>query len=178
MQVLRSDLRGVQSPVLAAVGPMQFEVVQARMASEYNAPVVLERLDYSVARVVRREGHLAVGLRGTELLTRSDGTHLLLFPDKWRVHTVERDHPELELTALTAGPLGSRPALPVRAVWSTGLSAPVLRAAPGQHAPLLDSSWCADPPPPLPELCRPPLPPPASTDGPSPHPRPSGPVAT
>ncbi len=104
VQVLRSDLRGVQSPVLAAVGPMQFEVVAARMASEYNAPVVLERLDYSLARVVAPEQvSLASGLRGVELLSRSDGTHLALFPDKWRVASVQRERPELVLTALPAG---------------------------------------------------------------------------
>ena len=38
MQVLRSDLRGDQSPVLAAVGPMQFEVVEDRMTNEFNVP--------------------------------------------------------------------------------------------------------------------------------------------
>ena len=50
VQVLRSDLRGNQSPVLAAVGPMQFEVAVARMESEFDAPVRLEHLDYTQAR--------------------------------------------------------------------------------------------------------------------------------
>ena len=44
VQVLRSDLRGDQAPVLAAVGPMQFEVVEHRMEHEFSAPVDLERL--------------------------------------------------------------------------------------------------------------------------------------
>lgn len=34
VQVLRSDRRGEQAPVLAAVGPMQFEVATHRMATE------------------------------------------------------------------------------------------------------------------------------------------------
>ena len=38
VQVLRSDLRGDQAPVLAAVGPMQFEVATHRMTHEFNAP--------------------------------------------------------------------------------------------------------------------------------------------
>ena len=50
VQVLRSDLRGDQSPVLAAVGPMQFEVVSARMQSEFGAAIKLDHLAYSVAR--------------------------------------------------------------------------------------------------------------------------------
>ena len=50
VQVLRSDLRGDQNPVLAAVGPMQFEVVEDRMTNEFNAPIRFSRLDYQVAR--------------------------------------------------------------------------------------------------------------------------------
>ena len=49
MQVLRSDRRGDQAPVLAVVGPMQFEVAQHRMEHEFNAPIELERLPYSLA---------------------------------------------------------------------------------------------------------------------------------
>ncbi len=68
VQVLRSDLRGAQSPVLAAVGPMQFEVVLARMESEFKAPVRLERLDYSVAR--RTDAAGADGARGASAASR------------------------------------------------------------------------------------------------------------
>jgi peptide subunit release factor RF-3 len=42
IQVLRSDRRGDQAPVLAAVGPLQFEVVSARMADEFGSPVLLD----------------------------------------------------------------------------------------------------------------------------------------
>jgi peptide chain release factor 3 len=37
------------------------------------------------------------------VLRRSDGSYLALFPDKWRAHTVARDHPDLLLEALPAG---------------------------------------------------------------------------
>ena len=53
VQVLRSDLRGDQAPVLAAVGPMQFEVAEHRMAGEFSAPVRLDRLEYTLARLHR-----------------------------------------------------------------------------------------------------------------------------
>jgi len=103
VQVLRSDLRGDQSPVLAAVGPMQFEVVTARMQSEFGAAVRLERLDYSVARRTDDVGVEALrGVRGIEVLSRSDGTHLAVFPDKWRAHTVARDNPDVLLEPLPA----------------------------------------------------------------------------
>jgi peptide chain release factor 3 len=103
VQVLRSDLRGDQSPVLAAVGPMQFEVVLARMESEFKAPVRLERLDYSVARRTDAAGAEALrGIRSIEVLAKSDGSHLALFPDQWRAKTVTRDHPDVLLEALPA----------------------------------------------------------------------------
>ena len=37
VQVLRSDLRGDQAPVFAAVGPMQFEVATHRLETEFKA---------------------------------------------------------------------------------------------------------------------------------------------
>jgi peptide chain release factor 3 len=104
VQVLRSDLRGNQSPVLAAVGPMQFEVAQARMESEFGAPIRLEMLAYTQAR--RTDVASAAELdsiRSIEVLARNDGTLLALAPDKWRLSAVERDHPELTLEPLLAG---------------------------------------------------------------------------
>jgi len=104
VQVLRSDLRGNQSPVLAAVGPMQFEVAVARMAGEFGAPIKLEPLGYSLAR--RTDAASAAELdrlRGIEVLARNDGTLLVLAPDKWRMSVVERDHPDLTLEPLLAG---------------------------------------------------------------------------
>ncbi len=103
VQVLRSELRGDHSPVLAAVGPMQFEVVAARMDTEYRAPVRLEPLGYSVARRVRSDQVDEVSaLRDVEVLHRSDGTALALFPDRWRAEAVERLHPHLVLERLPA----------------------------------------------------------------------------
>jgi peptide chain release factor 3 len=104
VQVLRSDLRGDQNPVLAAVGPMQFEVVEDRMTNEFNAPMRFSRLDYSVARRTDATGAAALtGIRGVEVLARSDGTHLALFVDEWRAMTTTRDHPDVLLEALPAG---------------------------------------------------------------------------
>ncbi len=103
VQVLRSDLRGAQNPVLAAVGPMQFEVVLSRMEAEFKAPVRLENLAYTVARRTNAAGaEVLASVRQVEVLVKSDGTHLALFPDLWRVKTVTRDHPDLMLESLPA----------------------------------------------------------------------------
>ena len=104
VQVLRSDLRGDQSPVLAAVGPMQFEVVQERMANEFNSPIRLSPLDYRVARRTDAAGAVALaGGRGVEVLQRSDGTYVAIFTDQWRATATARDNPDVLLEPLPAG---------------------------------------------------------------------------
>ena len=50
VQILRKALRGEAAPVMAAVGPMQFEVVTARMKAEFNVDTIVEPLGYSIAR--------------------------------------------------------------------------------------------------------------------------------
>jgi acyl dehydratase len=104
VQVLRSDLRGDQAPVLAAVGPMQFEVVSHRMSADFNADVSLEPLPYTLAH--RTDAASAAFLhrqRDVEVLARPDGTLLALFTDLWRVRGVQREHPEITLHPLAAG---------------------------------------------------------------------------
>ena len=104
VQVLRSDLRGDQAPVLAAVGPMQFEVAEHRMAGEFSAPVRLDRLEYTMARLTDREwGKVLDRESGVEVLERtSDGALLALFAGNWRLQRVLRDHPDAVLEPLVA----------------------------------------------------------------------------
>ncbi|CAN5526454.1 peptide chain release factor 3 [soil metagenome] len=103
VQVLRSNRRGDQSPVLAAVGPMQFEVATHRMASELSAPISLESLPYQVARAVDPADADFVGRQpSAEVLTRSDGVMLALFSTKWRLEGFQRDNPKVQLRSLVA----------------------------------------------------------------------------
>ena len=101
VQVLRSDLRGDQAPVLAAVGPMQFEVAEHRMGHEFGAQISLERLDYTLARRTTPEwGRRLAGQRSVEVLQRSDGDLLAVFSDRWRLQSVERELPDAVLEPL------------------------------------------------------------------------------
>ncbi|WP_231706516.1 MULTISPECIES: peptide chain release factor 3 [Tsukamurella] len=103
VQLLRNDVRGDASPVMAAVGPMQFEVVVARMKTEFNVDVQVEHLGYSVAR--RTDSASADELnrqRGVEVFERNDGALLALFSDKWRLQYIEKEHPALTLDPLVA----------------------------------------------------------------------------
>ena len=103
VQVLRSDLRGDQAPVLAAVGPMQFEVATHRMATELSAPIALEPLPYQVARIVDPEDAEFMNKQvSAEVLTRSDGVLLVLFSTPWRLQGFQRDNPDITLHSLVA----------------------------------------------------------------------------
>ena len=103
VQVLRSDRRGDQSPVLAAVGPMQFEVASHRMASEFGSPIALESLPYTVARAVDPEDAPFVDKQvSMEVLTRADGVMLALFTTKWRLQGFAEDNPDIRFSSLVA----------------------------------------------------------------------------
>ena len=105
VQVLASDLRGDQAPVLAAVGPLQFDVVLHRLEHEFGARSELDLLGYELARLTDEDGITALaGVRGAEVLTRRlDGALLALFADKWRLNAIKRDNPTLKLDPLLAG---------------------------------------------------------------------------
>ncbi len=107
VQVLRSDRRGDGTPVLAVVGPMQFEVATHRMEHEFGAPVELDRLPYSLA--LRTDEASAPGIlaaaRNAEILRRGDGELLAVFPDKWGLRVLQQNKPELLLEPLVAAQL-------------------------------------------------------------------------
>ncbi|SFC41822.1 peptide chain release factor 3 [Streptomyces aidingensis] len=106
VQVLVSDARGEQAPVLAAVGPMQFDVVRHRMEHEFSAAVKLEPLAYTCARRTDAEGGAALNrsrLVHGEAMTRvKDGEILALFPSRWHVGSFEREFPRSPLEPLIA----------------------------------------------------------------------------
>jgi peptide chain release factor 3 len=106
VQVLVSDLRGEQAPVLAAVGPMQFDVVAHRMEHEFSASVRLEPLPYRVARATDAAGADALNrtrlVTGEGLVRSRDTTHLALFPSRWQADSFAREFPRARLETLIA----------------------------------------------------------------------------
>ncbi len=128
VQVLTSDLRGDQAPVLAAVGPLQFDVVLHRLEHEFGARADLDHLEYTLARRTDLEGaEVLRGQRAVEVLTRRlDNVLLALFSDKWRLAQVERENAGIRLEPLIAGlfiitALVLRPTTPQRADGAIGL---------------------------------------------------------
>jgi peptide chain release factor 3 len=104
VQVLMSDKRGGQAPVLAAVGEMQFDVVLYRLEHEFGVDAVLQRLEYRAARRTDEAGRDRLSaVPGVEVFTRTTDSELLaLFRDKWRMDRAIADMPEVLLEPLLA----------------------------------------------------------------------------
>src|SRR4051794_28057812 len=103
VQVLRDADLGEQSPMLAAVGPMQFEVAVHRLENEFGAPVELSPTSYQLARRTDAAGAEALrGMRGARVMLRADGTILALFESQYWVQRLEQEQPDLLLERLVA----------------------------------------------------------------------------
>jgi peptide chain release factor 3 len=103
VQVLRDPEVGDQAPILAAVGPMQFEVVQYRLENEFGAPVELLTTSYQVARRTDAASRDKLrAMRGVDVLERSDGALIALFESSYWLDRLVADEPDLTLEKLVA----------------------------------------------------------------------------
>ncbi len=94
IQVLRDPDLGDQEPVLAAVGPMQFEVAQHRLEHEFGAPVELRATSHTVARRTDAESApRLVRLPGVRVLARGDGGLVVLLESERWLDRIRADHP-------------------------------------------------------------------------------------
>ena len=103
VQVLRDPDLGDQAPMLAAVGPMQFEVASHRLEHEFGAPTELSATSWRVARKTDEASTTELrSLQGTAVYLRADGTRYALFESPYWLARVESDHPHLTLEKLVA----------------------------------------------------------------------------
>ncbi len=101
VQVLRHPDSGEAAPVLAAVGPMQFDVAVHRLENEFGAPVELSPTSYTVARRTDPASAEALrAMRGVDVLERGDGTLVAVFESIYWLDRLIADHPELVLESL------------------------------------------------------------------------------
>jgi peptide chain release factor 3 len=98
VHVLHDRELGVQSPILAGAGRMQFEVAHHRLEHEFGAQVAIEPLDWQVSRRIEpdSEGIDSEQLRG-RLLERGDGLLLAVFRHRFELERFERAHPDAAL---------------------------------------------------------------------------------
>lgn len=92
IQVLRHPDRGEQEPILAAVGPMQYDVAVYRLENEFGATIELTPTPYVLARRTDRESADRLrGRRNVEVVSRADGTLLALFTSQYHLEAALRD---------------------------------------------------------------------------------------
>ncbi|MDX2254584.1 MAG: peptide chain release factor 3 [Pseudanabaenaceae cyanobacterium bins.39] len=107
VQILNSIDESKRDPVLAAVGQLQFEVVQFRLAQEYGVETYLDMLPYSVARWVV-DGWDALENAGrlfnTFVVKDRWEQPVLLFKNQWNLEQVKSDHPDLALSPISIPP--------------------------------------------------------------------------
>jgi peptide chain release factor 3 len=112
VQIMYSVDESKRDPILAAVGQLQFEVVQFRLQSEYGVETQLEMLPYTVTRWVTGgwEALEKVG-RLFNTITVKDywGRPVLLFRNEWNCQQVQEDHPELKLSTIAPVASGQQP---------------------------------------------------------------------
>jgi peptide chain release factor 3 len=88
-------------PLLAAVGPLQFEVVQYRLENEYGAEARFESTPYVSARWVRaRDGSKTKPMlpASAALATDDDGQRVALFQDNWSLRYFIENNPNFEVS--------------------------------------------------------------------------------
>ena len=112
IQIMYSTDEFRRDPILAAVGQLQFEVVQFRLLSEYGVETNLEPLPYSLARWVKG-GWKALEKAGrifnTIIVKDNWGRPVLLFKNQWGLQQVNSDNPDLKLDAIAPVGAGIEP---------------------------------------------------------------------
>jgi peptide chain release factor 3 len=105
IQILHVKDAATKVPLLAAVGPLQFEVVQYRLESEYGAASRLEATPWNVVRWlpawVKEEDLDAIQLpTGSRIAKDSDDNPVILFSNEWSMNYFSQTNPKMELLTL------------------------------------------------------------------------------
>ncbi|HYG74195.1 MAG TPA: peptide chain release factor 3 [Planctomycetota bacterium] len=99
IQILNDPNAFRKEPILAAVGQLQFEVVQYRLEAEYGAKTSIQKLPYSLARWVEGtpEDLEALQLPTSAMKTLDRENHVVaLFGGKWELEYCMKQNPKLE----------------------------------------------------------------------------------
>ncbi|MBL9057703.1 MAG: peptide chain release factor 3, partial [Rhodobacteraceae bacterium] len=88
--------------IVGDLGQLQFEVLASRIEPEYSLPVRFEPSNFTSARWVngpKAEMEKFVNVNKGHIAIDNDGDTVFLTRLKWDIDRIERDYPELRLTA-------------------------------------------------------------------------------
>ena len=117
IQTLYLRNSSVKVPLLAAVGPLQFEVVQYRLESEYGAASRLEAASWTVVRWLPREFKdddletLSLPT-GAQLAFDAHQQPVVLFANEWSANYFSQTNPKATLSALPVEPTAADTSAP------------------------------------------------------------------
>jgi peptide chain release factor 3 len=99
-----------REPILAAVGRLQFEVVQFRLMSEYGVETILESTPYSHVRWLDGDADALKTMRffhGSRRVEDNSGNSAALFDGDWSLNYMQEQHPKVRFLNLPASALAS-----------------------------------------------------------------------
>ena len=103
MQVLYPTV-GRREPILGTVGPLQLEVLKARLENEYNVACDVDTMPYTAARWVvgpaDKIAAMAASSSGSRSATDRDGRMVMLFESEWALEYCARNNPGVQLLAV------------------------------------------------------------------------------
>ena len=103
MQVLYPTV-GRREPILGTVGPLQLEVLEARLQNEYNVACDVDSLPYTSARWVvgpaDKIAAISASTSGTRSATDRAGRSVMLFESEWALDYCARNHPDVQFLAV------------------------------------------------------------------------------
>ena len=95
---------GQRLPLLGAVGPLQFEVLQHRLLAEYGADSRLELMSWKAVRWVASESVAVVAekplMGGCQLAHDVHGNLVILFAGEWECRYFSERNPDIALTRM------------------------------------------------------------------------------
>jgi peptide chain release factor 3 len=90
-----------RDPIVGVAGALQFDVIVARLRSEYNVESRVDPLAYVAARWIDRPRESLQDVPASVMATTDRrGRPVLLFPSTWAIEYTERENPGAQLSAM------------------------------------------------------------------------------
>ncbi|MCE9501577.1 MAG: peptide chain release factor 3, partial [Leptospira sp.] len=87
---------GAGSPIIGAMGKLQFEVFQRRLLDEYNVATNLNILPYNFSRWIRKDQESQIPT-SANAVTDKENRMAILFESEWDMNYFRKNNPEIEL---------------------------------------------------------------------------------